>query len=225
VAGTCESSIILVALCVAAPARAQTSPTLTVDDYRARAEITAGISMQAPRDVNLLPDCEKLGLPCGSGKEFPDFGVILSVASYRGDAIGVVGELSVYKDSWDSYGSSCPYPLGPPPCVVTQTNHVASALAGVKVRSRLLKIAGLGPPTHGRLFLQLLAGPQWSGVGPRRFVLQPGAGLDHYLRNGLTVHAEASYRFAPNRNRDLSTARFLVGIGIPIGSISDTRLM
>jgi hypothetical protein len=211
---------------VAAPARAQSSPIVTIDNYRARAEITAGISVQGPRDVNLRPDCDRLGLPCGSGKEFPDFGVGLSVAVYPAGVVGVVGELSDYRDDWFSYRATCPYPLGPPPCVVTETNHVGSALVGLKVRSRLLKVVGLDAPTHGRLFLQLLTGLQWSDVGPHQRVLQPAVGFDHYLRSGLTLHIEARYRFAPNGNgnRDLSTGRFLFGIEVPVGSATEKHM-
>lgn len=224
-AGVRESAIVLMALCMAAPARAQTQPVLSLDDYRARAEITAGFSVQGPRDVNLPPGCDRLGLPCGSGKEFPDFGVGLSVAFYPAGVVGIVGELSDYRDDWFSYRKTCPYPLGPPPCLMTETNHVGSALVGVKVRSRLLKVAGLGPPTHGRLFLQLLTGPQWSDVGPRQRVLQPAVGFDHYLRSGITFHVEGAYRFAPNGDRDLSTSRFLVGIEVPVGSVTEKHVM
>jgi hypothetical protein len=216
-AGSREASIIAIGMCLAAPAHAQTSPVLSLDEYQARAEITAGVSVQGPRDVNLRPDCERLGLPCGSGKEFPDFGLALSVAFYAG-GVGIIGELSNYRDDWIAYRTTCPYPLGPPPCAVTETTHIGSALVGLKVRSRLLKVTGVGPPTHGRLFLQLLTGPQWSDAGARQRVLQPAAGFDHYLRSGITLHAEAGYRFAPRGNRDLSTSRFLVGIEVPVGS-------
>jgi hypothetical protein len=216
-AGIRESSIVLIALCVAAPARAQTSPILTVDDYLYKAEITAGVSMEGPRDVNMRPDCERLGLPCGSGKEFPDFGLLLSVALYPTGVIGIVGELSTYRNGWYSYGKTCAY-AGPPPCEVNEINHVTSTIAGLKVRSRLLTVPAAGPPAHERLFFQLLAGPQWSDVGPIRLAIQPGAGVDHYLRNGATFHFEMDYRFSPDRERDLSTIRFVVGLEIPVGS-------
>jgi len=225
VAGAHEASIIVIAVCLAAPAHAQTSPVFSIDDYQAKAEITAGVTVQGPRDVNLRPDCERLGLPCGSGKEFPDFGLGLSVAFYPGGDVGIVGEVSNYRNDWVAYRTTCPYPLGPPPCFVTQTSHIGSALVGLKVRSRLLEVAGLGPPTHGRLFLQLLAGPQWSDVGPRQRVLQPAVGFDHYLRSGITFHVEVGYRFAPNRQRDLSTSRFLFGLEIPVGSATEKHMM
>src|SRR5262245_36099844 len=112
-----EASMVVIAVCLAAPAHAQTPPGFSIDDYPARAEIAAGVSVQGPRDVNLRPDCERLALPCGSGKEFPDFGLGLSVAFYPGGAVGVVGELSSYRDDWLAYRTTCPYPLGPPPCV------------------------------------------------------------------------------------------------------------
>ncbi len=222
-AGIRTSSIVLIAVCVTTPARAQTTPIFAIDDYRARIEFTAGISVQGPRDVNLRPDCDRLGLPCGSGKEFPDFGAALSVAWYAG-SVGIVGELSSYRNGWDSYRATCPYKLGPPPCVTAEINHVGAALVGLKMRSRLLKVAELGPPTHGRLFLQLLGGPQWSEIGPLQLVLQPAVGFDHYLRSGLTIHFEAGYRFAPNGTRDLSTSRFLVGLEVPVGSVTEKHV-
>ena len=43
-------------------------------------------------------------------------------------------------------------------CPVSQTNHGQAALAGLKVRTRLIKSG----TTNWRLFGQMLGGPQWS---------------------------------------------------------------
>jgi hypothetical protein len=74
------------------------------------------------------------------------------------------------------------------------------------------------PSTHWRLFGLVLAGPQWSDVGPLHQVVQIGVGADDYLRNGFVLHVEYDYRFVPSDTRDLSTGRYLIALGIPLGS-------
>jgi len=219
--GDRPSSLFIVALCLAAaPARAQTAPVLTVDGYRSIAEVTAGVSIQGPADVNQRPTCQELALPCASGRTVPDGGLALSAVVYPGEIVGVVGELSVYANQWLTYGTNCFFVGGgvPQTCPVTATNHVRAALGGIKLRSRLIRIGSLNGSSHARLFAQALAGSQWTDIGPRQRVLQPGVGLDHYLRNGVTVHVEYDYRFSPDGGRDLSTSRGLLGIALPIGS-------
>jgi hypothetical protein len=164
--------------------------------------------------VNAAPTCEHMALPCGSGRTFPDFGLVATVAVYPRERIGIVGEVSSYANAWFSYQIACPYRAGPPPCLADETNHVRSALAGIKIRSHLID----DPSTHWRLFGVVLAGPQWSDVGPLHHVIQIGVGADDYLRNGLVLHVEYDYRFVPNDARDLSTGRYLIAIGIPLGS-------
>lgn len=219
--GDRTSSLFIVALCLAAaPARAQTPPVLTIDGYRSIAEVAAGVSIQGPADVNQPPACQGLALPCASGRTIPDGGLALSAVVYPGEMVGVVGELSVYANQWVTYGTNCFFVGGrvPQTCPVTATNRVRAALGGIKLRSRLIRIGSLNGTSHARLFAQALAGSQWTDIGPRQRVLQPGVGLDHYLRNGVTVHVEYDYRFAPDGGRDLSTSRGLLGIALPIGS-------
>jgi len=213
--GVRESSLFVLALCVAAaPARAQTRPILTVDDYRSIVEVTAGVSIEGPADVNQRPTCQQLGLPCLTGRTFPDGGLAIATTIYPSDTVGIVGELSVYANAWDSWGG-CPARSGStPPCPVSETNQVRSALGGLQVRTRLIN----SRPRPGRLFAQVLVGPQWSDIGPSRRVIQPGVGFSDYLRNGVAVHFEYDYRFAPDEKRDLSTMRFFLGIAIPLGS-------
>ena len=207
------SSLFIVLLCLAAPVHAQTTPLLTIDDSRTITELTAGISIQLPADVNQQPVCQNLGLPCSSPRTFPDFGVAVSLAVYPVDAVGIVGEGSVYANGWLAYGR-CPFITpNPQPCAISQVNQVSSALAGVRVRTPIIRSGG----SHWRLFAQALGGPQWSDVGPQRRLFQPGIGGDNYLRNGIAVHVEYDYRFSPDDRRDLSTGRFVAGIGIPLG--------
>jgi hypothetical protein len=153
-------------------------------------------------------------LPCETPPTAPDFAGVLSGALLPTTAVGIVGELSIASSPWFGYGTTCvPTSAGlPETCAVNRTNHPRAALAGVRVRSPLLE-AGT---TRWRLFGQLLAGPQWSDVGVRGIAWQPGVGADDYLRNGLILHVEYAYRVSPGQRRDLSTGRYLVGIGVPI---------
>lgn len=210
-----ESSLLFLVVCLtAAPARAQTAPILTADDFRSIVEVIAGVSIEGPADVNQRPACQALALPCLTGRTFPDGGLAIGTTVYPSDTIGIAGELSVYANEWSSWGG-CPARSGStPPCPVPETNHVRSALAGVQVRTRLIR----SHPRPGRLFAHMLAGPQWSDIGPMRRVFQPGVGFDDYLRNGVAVHFEYDYRFAPDEKRDLSTMRFFLGIALPLGS-------
>jgi hypothetical protein len=91
---------------------------------------------------------------------------------------------------------------------------VRSALGGVRVRGPLMEPGA----TRLRLFGQLLAGPQWTDVGPRTSVIQPGVGLEDYVGHGLAIHFELDYRIAEGDRRDFTTSRFFVGIGVPLGS-------
>jgi hypothetical protein len=211
--GARASCLFIALLCLtAAPVCAQT-PVVTVDDFQTITELTAGVSTQLPADVNQRPVCQELGLPCSSPRTFPDFGVAVALAVYPIDAVGIVGEGSVYANGWLAYGR-CPFITpNPQPCANTQVNQVWSALAGVRVRTPIIRNGG----SHWRLFGQALAGPQWSDVGPQRRVFQPGIGGDNDLQNGIAVHLEYDYRFAPDDRRDLSTGRFVVGISIPLG--------
>jgi len=88
-------------------------------------------------------------------------------------------------------------------------------LAGLKLRTRLIN----GGTTHFRLFGQVLTGPRWTDItAARRRVLQPGVGAEDYLKNGLTLHVQYNYTFAPGEDRSLATGRFLVGLALPLGS-------
>jgi hypothetical protein len=213
----CRSALLIIAVCLAAaPAAAQTAPIITLDDFQSIAEIGGGVSIQGPADVNLRPRCEALGLPCSSGKTMPDGGLSLMATGYLSEIVGITGELSTYANLWLTR-APCPAYSVPSAqgCPIDVNNHVRAALAGIRIRSRLISDAG---GTHWRLFGELLGGPQWSDVGPRHRVLQPGVGADDYLKNGLVVHVEYAYRFSPDDGRDLSTGRFLVGLVVPVGS-------
>jgi hypothetical protein len=208
-----ESSLLILMLCfAAAPVRAQTAPVMTLDDFRSIAEVTAGVSIQGPADVNQRPACQDLAIPCLTPRTFPGVGLALSAGVHPGDSVGIVGELSAYPDDWAAYETNCNRAHST--CAVNQTNNVRAALAGPRIRTPLIS----GGSIRGRFFAEVLVGPQWSDVGPRQRVLQPGIGYDGYLRNGIAFRVELDYRFAPRDVRDLTTARILAGISLPLGS-------
>ena len=185
-------------------------------DERSIAELTAGVSLQGPADVNQHPACEQLALPCQSERSVPDGGIVVSATIYPSDVLGIVGEVSVYANPWSSLGTDCPRIGGvrPASCAMSQTDHPRSALAGVKVRTGFINDRS----TRWRLFGQALGGPEWSDVRPIHRVVQLGVGADDYLQNGIALHVEYDYRFAPDERRNLSTGRYLIGIGIPLGA-------
>lgn len=181
---TRAASLFIVTLCLATPARAQLTPAVTVDQHRSIAEVGAAGLIQGPRGVN-------------PPRTSADLGIALLGTLYPAEIVGIAGEFDAFERPW-----------------AAQMNHGRAALAGLKVRTRLIKSG----TTNWRLFGQMLGGPQWSDVRAKRRVLQPGVGADDYLRNGLTLHVQYDYTFAPDDRRVLSTGRFLVGVALPVGA-------
>jgi hypothetical protein len=126
----------------------------------------------------------------------PGLGVALLPSIYPRDHVGIVGEWSIYTIT-----------------TPTRTEKRRALLGGVKLRSALI-----GQQDRFNLFAQLLAGTQWRGGGPRRLALQAGVGADSYLPNGLVLHVAYDYRFTPIGGPNVSTGRYMVGLGIPIPS-------
>jgi hypothetical protein len=145
----------------------------------------------APAEV-IVGVTSRLPAASAQSRALPDFGVALSAVGYLDRSFAVVGEIS------------------------GETNHLLSALVGVRLRT--VGLANNGRDRF-RLFAQLLAGNQWSAGVPRRRTIQPGVGADDYLRKGLTLHVEYDYCYCwvPGAGRNLSTGRFFVGLGVPLG--------
>jgi hypothetical protein len=207
----------IVFLCLSASAAsAQTTGWPPLLEGTSRAEVVAGLTFEAPTDVNQAPLCRELSLPCTSPRTAPDFGGTLSIAVHVADTFAVVGEFAISRNAWEAFVSTCP-PTGartPPECPGAQINDVLTALAGLRARTAPIA-QGHGPEL--RVFGQVLVGRQGSHVESSRRAIQPGAGVDFYLRNGITLRVEADYCFAPGGLRDLSTSRFLIGIVFPPG--------
>jgi len=211
--GDGRRSLLILALCVApAPALAQRAPVMSLDEGQSRGEIAAGVSMQAPADVNQKPACEQLALPCLSPRTIGDFGLALSTTIYPTELVGIAGELSVYSNQWVANQPDCDHRHSI--CTVNETNRVAAAQIGVKVRTPVM--------THGqaraRFFGQVLAGPEVSDVGPTHRTIQPGGGYESYFSNGVGIRLEVDYRFVRADARNLSTSRFLAWLVIPLGT-------
>jgi hypothetical protein len=210
---TVSFATVTIAIASAQPICAQTRMILTPDDDDSAAVVGAGLFIAGPADVNQRPKCEAIGVPCLSPATFGDVGAAMFGAWYVNDNVGVAWEASAYGNNWYSYGG-CALGAGPGPCPVHQSNAVRAALAGVEVRTHLIT----DPTARWRLTARALAGPEWNDLGPHRRVIQIGAGADDYLRNGLLVHVQYDYRVSRDDRRDLSTGRFMVGVGIPIGT-------
>jgi hypothetical protein len=127
-------------------------------------------------------------------RNFVDLGVAALATLYPMEIAGVTGEFTAFEN--------------------TRMEHGHTALAGLKLRTRLINSGR----TNWRLFGQMLGGSKWTGVTARRHVLQPGVGADDYLGNGLTLHVQYDYTFAPGDSYDLPTGRFLIGLALPLGA-------
>ncbi len=128
------------------------------------------------------------------GPTVPGLGAALLPSIYPREHVGIVGEWSIYT-------------LSRP----TGIEHRRAVLGGAKVRSSLI-----GGEERFNLFAQLLAGTQWKGGGPRRLAVQAGVGADSRLPDGLVLHVAYDYRFTPIGGPNVSTGRYMVGLGIPI---------
>jgi hypothetical protein len=224
-----HSSIPFIAILLLAPtliqaqtlSQAQTKPTVTYRDSHPIAEVITGFSIQAADDLNRSPACQYQSLPCLTPTNAPARiavgGVALSGGLFPTNTIGMVAEASLYDNTWLAYGTNCPAAVrASGSCTAEQTDHVRSLLAGARFRTAPFLVE----TRKVRLFVQLLGGQQWNDLGPSHFVIQPSAGLDDYIFHGTAiVHAEYGYRRVLYDRRDQSTRRFLIGIGVPIGSI------
>jgi len=204
---------LVIALGLSAPAYAQAPMTVTAEDYRWLADISVGPALQAPRDVNQSPTCDMLLLPCLSPRTAGDIGAALTGTVYPDDAIGIVGEASIYANRWFSQTPNCDPRHSV--CATSQINNVRAAMAGLRLRTPLIN----GGTARGRFFAQVLAGNQWSDVEPRQKVFQAGGGYEGYSRVGIGYRVQIDYRFSPDAaGRDLSTTRVFAGLLIPLGS-------
>lgn len=186
----------------------QTPPTSTSTIAEAqRAEIAVGFTMQTPRDVNLPPLCQSLGLPCTSPRTFPDFGLDVAPAIRVNHTIRLVGDVSVFGNAWTPAGPSDRL-FGP----ARATNHVRTALMGLRFYAPTIHFQRRGDDQTLKLFGQILGGAQWSSVVPRRRAIQPGFGVDIGTPQPIVVRVQFDYTSVRGPVRDLSTGRILFGV-------------
>jgi hypothetical protein len=158
--------------------------------------VSFSLTAQAPPDVNLPPLCDDMGLPCGSPRTFPDFGVALSATLPLGSQLAVVGESSVFANHWFAAAR-------------TESTTIKAFLGGVRVQTRTFHPKNRAPI---RLFGQLLGGGQWSSLMPGRAALQPGAGVEIGWATSRAVKVEYDYTAAHGPVRDLSGGRTVIGV-------------
>ena len=199
------AAVLLVSLAPIGAAAAQTpgfSVTQGIDTPRA--EIAAGVSMNGFTDVNTRPTCEALTLPCGSGKEFGDFGWSLSGARSVSDWLALTGEIAGASNTWYSK----------PFARTADINHVYSFMLGPRVSTPFLHSSS-GRPIDSRVFGQVLFGAQVSEVAEGGNAIRPGGGIDVHTRGGVIVRMELDYSFVQqpqSDRRSISGARFLMGV-------------
>ena len=176
------------------------SAATTTSSGRHHADIGVGFTMATPKDVNLSPLCESLGLPCGSPRTFPDFGLAISPSLRLNDVVSLTGEFNVWANNWVPASS-----------LESDTNHVRAVLAGVRVQTHPLYVSSHDVESI-RLFAQVLTGEQWSTILPRRRVVQPGFGVDFISPRQFIVRLQFDYSSVPGPVRDLSGGRFMFGL-------------
>jgi len=200
--------VLIIGACVPPAARAG-QPAPDPPGQAARTDVAVGFTMQAPPDVNLPPRCEALSLPCGTPRTFPDFGLALSAAAHVDGRVAVVGEASVFDNTWYSSLTRSG----------KESNVVRQLTAGVRFTVVPPAVGG-GRARGVRLFGQVLAGSEWSTVQSARPVVQPGGGIDAKLSNGPTIRIELDYDAVQGEGRNLSGTRVFVGLVHGVGALA-----
>jgi hypothetical protein len=192
-------SLLIVALLAIIASRAGAQPPRL--RVYSPGDITIGVTLQLPKDVNRPPLCEEMTLYCsGSGRTFPEFGVALAGARNIGFGIAIVGEASIFENYWRTGPSKDEQ----------QTNHVRSLVGGLRLASRFVRYRQASPDSL-RIFAQAMGGSQWTTVDQRRPMLQPGVGVE-FTAKRMIVRIEADFSHPLGEGRDLSTMRTLVGV-------------
>lgn len=193
--------VVWVALCAAA--RVVSAQGLH-DDELPTGDVTAALSLQAPRDVNVKPYCLELSLPCGSPRTFGDLGWVLSGGRQVNDGLGIVVEVGMYDNHWESV-------RGP------EQNIVRYLATGVRLGTPFMRL-GRRERSRSRFFGQVLIGAIGSDNVRGGLLIQPGGGMDVRTARGVVLRVELDYALAPAGIRNLSTGRALFGVVIGVGS-------
>lgn len=165
-------------------------------------DVALGPTMSVPADVNQRPKCTELGLPCGTPRTFPDFGLALQAAVQPISYVALVAEASLYQNAWDTVGVN-----------KALTNHVSAIVAGPRLTTNTLALQVYKDTTRLRAFAQMLFGPEASTILPTRFAMQPGAGVDGKLSwPQAWIRIAYDYRFTRGSPRNLSTSRVLCAL-------------
>jgi hypothetical protein len=137
-------------------------------------------------------------------KEFPDIGWSLSINANISARFALVGEVNGYANYYTPptprYGAKGLF------------NQVHDLLAGSRVQSRFFRVGGGRHTADIRVFGQVLGGIRVSEVVPGGRAIQPGAGVDFFIRSGITIRDQLDYCFVRGAGHGLSGSRALVGI-------------
>jgi hypothetical protein len=139
------------------PAWAQPKPDVELSNV----EVSVGITINALfQDVNALPTCAQLSLPCTHTKpnRFGGFGIDLSVAHAVSPNVAIVSGASAFETSWTSPDASSTHRQA--------TTRVTAVAIGPRISTDFFYAPS--DPHPGRLFAQVLLGAELSNAGTLR---------------------------------------------------------
>jgi hypothetical protein len=174
-------------------------------------------------DVNSIPHCVRLALPCTHGQpdRFSGFGLNLGIARSVGTHLAIAGEVSAFRADWDVLDSERR--------VGRASTHVTSFLVGPRASTQFLFYR----PSHGRFFFHALVGAERSSVAGFRPTVVIGTGADgglfgssRHLRGPsrpLFLRWSVDYRISSGSGRSFSGFRFAVSLMFGPRLIAATR--
>ena len=199
---------------VSTPAWAQPAQNVKLSPV----EVSLGLTINGLfQDVNTLPDCSILSLPCthAAPAKFSGLGLNVSVSRNLSERLAITGEVGRFSSGWDSLGSLREHRR--------EAAHATSVLVGPRVSTGFF-YPGNGDREPGRFFGQILAGGEASDVAPLRPAFLLGGGADVIIPLGgsrgtgtspvhaLTLRLALDYRLTPGTGRNLSGWRFVSGV-------------
>lgn len=177
-------------------------------------EASIGLTVNGlAQDVNSVPHCLNLALPCthSTPSRFSGFGVNVSLSRNLSNRLAIAGDVSTFAAAWDGRVAA-----GAPRRAVA---HATSVVVGPRVSTGFF-YPGNGDRTPGRFFGHILAGGEASDVAPLRPALLVGGGSDVIIPWGgesdgsphsVTLRMGLDYRLTPGGERNLSGWRFVLG--------------
>src|SRR5437016_4018598 len=91
-------------------------------------------------------------------------------------------------------------------------NARSEVAAGLRFATNFIHTGAVRDATAFRIFGQLLVGGRASDIGLSGRAIQPGAGVDFYVRNGITIRNSIDYCIVSGPGRGVSGGRWLVSV-------------